>query len=152
MPDDRRFAFEVTARSSADAATLFALEADGSRWSQWAAPLVPRSFWERHGDPAPAGVGAIRALGLPPLLMREETVGYEPDHRHAYVLRSRVPMRDYRAEVVLTARPEGGTDLVWRGSFAEIVPGSGPVLRAALRMLISVLARRLVRFAERGSA
>jgi hypothetical protein len=151
MPDGRRFAFEVTARSSADAATLFALEADGSRWSQWARPLVPRSFWERHGDPAPDGLGAIRALGLPPLLMREETVGYEPNRRHAYVLRTRAPLRDYRAEVLFTARPDGGTDLVWRGSFAELIPGSGPVLRAALRTLISMLTRRLVRFAERGS-
>ncbi|HET9142099.1 SRPBCC family protein [Actinophytocola sp.] len=151
MPDGQRFSFEVTARSSADAATLFALEADGSRWSEWARPLIPRSFWERHGDPAPAGVGAIRALGLPPLLVREETVAYEPDRRHGYVLRTWMPVRDYRAEVVLTPRPEGGTELVWRGSFAELIPGSGPVARAALRALIALLARRLVRFAERDS-
>src|SRR5205814_5153718 len=76
MPDGREYSFEVTARSSADPATLFALEADGSRWSEWAKPLVPQSFWERTGDPAPGGVGAIRRLGLRPMVGREETVDY----------------------------------------------------------------------------
>ncbi|HEU5470829.1 MAG TPA: SRPBCC family protein [Actinophytocola sp.] len=150
MPEPRRFTFEVTARSSAAPATLFALEADGSQWSRWA--LIPHSFWERQGDPAPAGIGAVRALGLRPLLVREETVTYEPDRRHAYVMRSRMPVRDYRGELELTPRPDGGTDLVWRGSFTELVRGSGPVARAALRLMIVLLARRLVRFAERGSA
>ena len=152
MPDARRFAFEVTARSSADAARLFELEADGSRWSEWAKPLVPTSTWERQGDPAPGGVGAIRRLGLPPVIVREETVEYEQDRRHVYVMRTPVPIRDYRAEIVLTPRAGGGTDLVWRGSFTERIPGSGPVFRVLLRGLISLLARRLVRAAELGSA
>lgn len=145
----RRFDFEVTARSTADPATLFALEADGSRWSEWAAPLVPRSSWEREGDPAPGGVGAIRRLGLRPLLVREETVEYEQDRRHAYVMRTPMPVRDYRAELVLTPRPGGGTDLVWRGGFTERIPGTGPLFRAALKRTITHLTRRLVRHGER---
>jgi hypothetical protein len=149
MPVGRRFAFEVTATSTADAATLFALEADGSRWSQWARPLVPQSTWERTGHPEPGGVGAIRRLGLRPLWVREETVEYEQDRRHGYAMRTPLPIRDYRAELVLTPRAGGGTDLVWRGGFVERVPGSGPVLRAVLRAAISFLAKRLVRAAER---
>jgi polyketide cyclase/dehydrase/lipid transport protein len=145
----RTFDFEVTARSTADPATLFALEADGSRWSEWAGLLAPQSFWERQGDPPPGGVGAIRRLGLRPFLVREETVEYEQDHRHAYVMRTPVPVRDYRAELVLTPRTEGGTDLVWRGRFTERIPGTGPLFRATLKRTITHLARRLVRHAER---
>jgi Polyketide cyclase / dehydrase and lipid transport len=151
MPDGREYAFEVTARSTADAATLFALEADGGRWSEWAKPLVPQSSWERTGDPAPGGVGAVRLLGLKPLLVREETVEYEQDRRHVYVMRTPMPLRDYRAEFVVTPRAAGGADVVWRGRFTERVRGSGPVLRGALRGMLSVLLRRLVRAAERGS-
>lgn len=145
----RTFDFEVTARSTADPATLFALEADGSRWSEWAGMLAPRSSWERQGDPAPGGVGAIRLLGLRPFLVREETVEYEQDRRHVYVMRTPIPVRDYRAELVLTPRTEGGTDLVWRASFTERIPGTGPVFRAALKRAIAHLTRRLVRHAER---
>jgi Polyketide cyclase / dehydrase and lipid transport len=147
MPVGRRFTFEITARSSADAAALFALEADGSRWSEWARPLVPQSTWERPGE-----VGAIRLLGLRPLFVREETVEYEQDRRHVYVMLTPMPVRDYRAELVLTPRAGGGTDLVWRGTFVERIRGTGPVFRALLRGLLSVLAKRLVRAAERGAA
>lgn len=149
MPDGRRYTLEVTARSRATAATLFALEADGSRWSEWARPLVPRSSWERQGDPAPGGVGAVRLLGLRPLVVREETVEYEQDRRHAYVMRTPRPVHDYRAELLLTPRSGGGTDLVWRGSFTERVRGTGPVFRLAFQGMLRLLINRLVRAAER---
>jgi hypothetical protein len=154
MPDARRFSVEITARSSADAATLFALEADGGRWSEWARPLVPQSSWERQGEPAPGGVGAVRLLGLRPLWVREETVEYEQDRRHAYVMRTPMPVRDYRAELVLTPRADGedGTDVVWRGSFVERIRGTGPVFRVAVRGLLRVLLKRLIAAAERRPA
>jgi polyketide cyclase/dehydrase/lipid transport protein len=151
MPDARRHSVEITTRSSADAATLFALETDGGRWSQWARPLVPQSAWERQGDPAPGGVGAVRLLGLRPLWVREETIEYEQDRRHVYVMRTPMPVRDYRAELVLTPRADG-TDVLWRGSFIERIRGTGPVFRVAVRGLLWILVKRLIAAAERPSA
>jgi polyketide cyclase/dehydrase/lipid transport protein len=151
MPDARRFSVEITARSSADAATLFAMEADGGRWSEWARPLVPQSAWERQGDPAPGGVGAVRLLGLRPIWVREETVEYEQDRRHVYVMRTPMPVRDYRAELVLTPRADG-TDVVWRGSFVERIRWTGPVFRLTVRGLLRVLLKRLIAGAERRPA
>ncbi|GAA2988951.1 Polyketide cyclase / dehydrase and lipid transport [Actinokineospora diospyrosa] len=145
----RTFAFEISTSSSANASTLFALVSDGNRWSEWARPVVAESFMEREGDPAPGGVGAIRVLGRKPVLVREETVEYEQDRRHAYVLRSASPVKDYRGEVTFVPRDGGGTDLVWRISFIERVPGTGSVLRAGLRTFIQDLAKRLVQAAER---
>ena len=147
MSNTRQFTIEVTARSRADAATIFALEADGGRWSSWARPLVPQSAWERQGEPAPGGVGAVRLLGMRPLWVREETVAYEQDRRHEYVMRTPMPVRDYRAELVLTPAGEG-TDVVWRGSFVERIPGTGPVFRVLVRGLLSVLLKRLLAAAE----
>lgn len=148
----RKFSFEVTKTSSAPAATLFQLVTDGGRWSEWAKPIVLQSSWARQGDPAPGGIGAVRKVGLWPMLVQEETVEYEQDRRHAYrLIAPRSLAKDYRAEVVLTPNASGGTDIRWSGSFTEGVRGTGPAMRAALGGAVKFFAGRLVRAAERES-
>jgi Polyketide cyclase / dehydrase and lipid transport len=146
--DGRRFSVTATAHSRADAATLFRLVADGGRWSEWAGPFVPRSSWERQGDPSPGGIGAIRRLGRWPVVVREETVAYEQDRRHGYALRTPAPVRGYRAEVTFEPRDGGGTDVVWRGTFTELIPGTGPLAARVFQLLLRSLTRRLVGAAE----
>lgn len=145
----REFSFAVQAQSAARPAQVFAKVTDGPGWSQWAGPLIVTSEWERYGNPVPAGVGAIRRLGLRPVLVREQTVEYEQDRRHAYKLLSGAPVRDYHAEVVLDPRDDGGTRITWRGRFTEQIPRSGPVLRFMLHRLIASFAKRLARSAEK---
>ncbi|GAB3584186.1 SRPBCC family protein [Amycolatopsis endophytica] len=143
----KTFTFEVTRTSTAAPATLFRLETDGARWSEWAKPLIVVSRWDRWADPV-GGVGAIRAVGAWPLLMREETLEYEQDRRHVYTLAEPAAVRDYRGEVLF--EPHGtGTRLTWRGSFREKVPGTGPIAHAALRTAIKFLSAKLVKAAER---
>lgn len=147
--EGRRFSFAATAHTTADAATLFRLESDGGRWAEWAGPFAPRSSWERQGDPAPGGLGAIRRLGLWPVVVREETVAYEPDRLHGYALRTSGPLRDYRAEVTFAPDGDGGTTIVWRGGFTELVPGTGPLVERLMLWVLRSLLRRLVAAAER---
>lgn len=139
----RTFSFEVTALSGADAVTLFDLVADGGRWSRWAGIS---SSWERQGDPPPGGVGAIRRLGRWPVVVREETVAYEQDRLHRYTMLTWAPLREYHAEVVLEPR-ESGTHVAWRGTFAELVPGTGPLIEWVMKRIFGLLTRRLVRAA-----
>jgi hypothetical protein len=147
----KRFTFEINRVSSASAATLFRLETDGGRWSAWAKPVILQSSWERQGDPAPGGVGAVRRVGLWPLLMREETVEYEQDRRHLYrLIGPATPAKDYQGELLLTPNAAGGTDLRWRGSFTEGLAGSGPATLVVMRGAISVISGLLVKAAERG--
>ncbi|SDJ22741.1 Polyketide cyclase / dehydrase and lipid transport [Actinokineospora alba] len=143
------YAVEVTASSRADAATIFALVADGARWSEWAGPVIAHSSLERLGDPAPGGVGGVRLLGRKPVLVREETLEYEQDRRHVYALRTPSPMKDYQGEITLTPREDGGTEVVWRASFTELVPGTGPILRFGLNKGIKMLSRKLISAAQR---
>ncbi|ERR1700742_458530 len=151
MPD-RNFSFEITRTSTAPAATLFRLVTDGGNWSKWAKPIVVHSSWARQGDPAPGGIGAIRKVGMWPLLVQEETVEYEQDRRHAYKLVGPpTPAKDYAGEVILTPNATGGTDIRWTGSFTEGVPGTGPVMRAAMGGAVRFFAGRLVKAAERES-
>ncbi|BBZ44001.1 SRPBCC family protein [Mycobacterium parmense] len=146
----RKFSFEVTRTSSAPAATLFRLVADGASWSRWAKPIVVQSSWARQGDPAPGGVGAIRKVGMWPVLVQEETVEYEQDRRHAYkMVGPATPVKDYSAEVVFTPNAAGGTDIRWTGSFVERVRGTGPLMRGVMGGAVRFFADRLVRAAER---
>ncbi|MTD58441.1 SRPBCC family protein [Amycolatopsis pithecellobii] len=143
----RTFSFEVKRTSSAPPGVLFRLETDGARWSDWAKPL--RSRWERWADPV-GGVGAIRRVGLFPVLMYEETIEYEQDRRHVYTFARLAPVLDYRGEVTFTPTLTGGTDLRWRGSFRERFPHTGPFIRHFLSGAITIISAQLVRAAERG--
>ncbi|WP_405164395.1 SRPBCC family protein [Nocardia sp. NBC_01499] len=146
-----RLSFEVNRISSAPPETLFALETDGANWSQWSKPVIAQSSWDRQGDHEPGGLGAIRKVGLWPMFLREETVGYEQDRRHVYrFIGPFQPVRDYRAEVVFAPTPAGGTDLRWTASFrASSLPGVDLATLFLNRMIIRALAARLIRAAER---
>jgi Polyketide cyclase / dehydrase and lipid transport len=149
----RNYFFEVTRTTSAPAATVFRLVADGANWSAWAKPIVVHSSWARQGNPAPGGIGAVRKVGMWPVYVQEETVAYEPDRRHAYKLVGpRTPAKDYSGEVVLTPNPSGGTDIRWTGSFTEGVRGTGPLMRAAMGGAVRFFAGQLVKAAERECA
>lgn len=145
----RTFSFEINRTTSASAAALFRLETDGARWSEWAKPVVFQSSWEQPGEPAPGGFGAIRKVGLWPVLMREKTVEYEADRRHVYELMGRGPVLDYRGEMLLTPNAAGGTDVCWTGSFSERLRGTGPVMLVAMRGAVQLILGRLVTAAER---
>src|SRR5262245_7836946 len=84
--------FRLIVESAAPAGEVFALLADGASWSSWAGPLIPRSRWYRTGSPEPGGVGAIRELGLRPVLSREEIVEFVPPRRLAYTIVSGIPV------------------------------------------------------------
>jgi uncharacterized protein YndB with AHSA1/START domain len=149
----RKFTFEVNRTSSAPPATLFRIETDGARWSEWAKPIVFQSGWETQGHPEPGGIGAVRRVGLWPMVMLEKTVEYEQDRRHVYALIApKTPALDYHGEALFTANASGGTDIRWRGWFTEGVPGTGPVMQALLRGAIQVISLRLIRAAEREAA
>ncbi|WP_020663285.1 SRPBCC family protein [Amycolatopsis benzoatilytica] len=139
----RRYSFEVNRVSTAPPPVLFRLESDGSLWADWAKPLIWQSRWARRGDDG--RVGAVREVGLWPVLLRERTVEYESDRRHVYTFDGSGPVRDYRAEVTFTPNAAGGTDLRWTGSFEPRIPGTGELAKFALRSVIGFLASRLAK-------
>jgi uncharacterized protein YndB with AHSA1/START domain len=132
------------ARSSAPPERVFALLEAGDRWQEWAGPFVPRSRWQVPGEPV-GGVGAVRRLGVGPLVSRERVVEHEPPYRLVYVVDSPGPYRDYRSEVRLERTAEGGTDITWSSTFEPIVPGTGRLLRWFLRLVVGSFARNLAK-------
>jgi hypothetical protein len=85
---------------------------------------VLQSEWEREDQPPPAGLSAIRKLGIWPMLGREETIIYEQDLRHVYALLGGAASwaRDYQGEVTFRQVPFSGTEVWWRASFVPTTP------------------------------
>lgn len=137
---------ELVARARTDASPdrVFALLEAGDRWQEWAGLFVPRSRWQVPGDPR-GSVGAVRRLGVGPLVSLERVVEHQPPHRLSYVVDSRAPYRDYRSTVTLTRTAGGGTDIVWRSTFEPIVPGTGRLMRWLLARIVGSFAKNLAR-------
>lgn len=97
-----------------------------------------RSVLERDGEPAPNGVGAIRALHSvgPPL--REEVIAYEPPSRFSYKILSGVPVRDHVGTVELTPSG-GGTKVVYAIHTTPTVPVVGGLVVAVVRQAVKQL-------------
>jgi hypothetical protein len=136
----------TTGHSAAPRGTVFALLEDANRWKDWG--RFPMTRYEREGDPPPHGVGAVRRFGTRFFSSREEVVAHEPPYHLAYVLLSGVPVRDYRADVNLTADGDG-TRITWSATFAPKYRGTGWLLTPFLRLILRDFTRRLARHAAR---
>ncbi|MEY3360614.1 MAG: hypothetical protein RL531_333 [Actinomycetota bacterium] len=143
----RRYEYTVRVHTAAPPADVWDLLVDATGWPRWTP--VPTAVYERDGEPAPHGIGAIRRLGRGRLVSREEVVAFEAPHHFAYVLLSGLPLRAYRADVHLV--PDGsGTEIEWSGGFDATSRVAGSFWNAVLRFgIIRTIARALAREADR---
>jgi uncharacterized protein YndB with AHSA1/START domain len=141
-------AYEVTAHSTASPDRVFELLADAYSWPQWAGPLTAHGSWEREGAPPPGGVGAIRKLGRWPIYGREEIVAYEPPTHLAYTILKGQPVRNYRSDVTLTPDRDG-TLITWAATFDPLIPGTGKLVTALFRRIITRFANGLAAHAAK---
>ena len=141
--------YELTVASSAPPVAVFEVLADATRWREWAGRTVTVSDWERDGDPAPGGVGAIRRLGRPPAFALEEILEYDPPHHLAYTIVRGLPVRGYHADIDLLAATDGGTTIRWAGAFEPKLPGTGALFAAILERIVHGYATSAAAEAER---
>jgi uncharacterized protein YndB with AHSA1/START domain len=141
--------YELTVASSAPPVAVFEVLADATRWREWAGRTVTVSDWERVGDPAPGGVGAIRRLGRPPAFALEEILEYDPPHHLAYTIVRGLPVRGYHADIDLLAATDGGTAIRWAGAFEPKLPGTGALFAAILERIVHGYATSAAAEAER---
>jgi uncharacterized protein YndB with AHSA1/START domain len=140
--------YEFTVPSLAAPAAVFEVIADATRWREWAGPTVAVSEWDREGDPAPGGEGAVRKLGRWPAFSREEITEYGPPHHLAYTILSGLPVRGYHADVDVFATTTGST-IRWAGAFEPKIPGTGALFAVVLGRIVRGFARHAAREAER---
>lgn len=141
-----RHRVHVEARAEAPPEAVWELLADPEEWPRFTD--VRRAVIERDGTPERLGVGMVRRLATGPVVIREEIVAFDPPRHQGYVIRSGLPVRDYRADVTLTP-VGGGTHIRWESSFDSALPGLGSLVRAAMTIAIGRTATGLARAAER---
>ncbi|MDQ1431186.1 MAG: hypothetical protein QOF40_1788 [Actinomycetota bacterium] len=140
--------YDLTVHAAAPAEVVFEVLADATRWREWAGAMIDTSDWEREGDPAPGGVGAIRRLGRKPVYSREQIVEYVPPVHLAYTLLSGIPARGYHADIDLRA-DAAGTTIHWCAAFEPRIAGTGALLATVLRRIVLGYARAAAAEAER---
>jgi len=107
-----------------------------------------KSELEREGDPAPNGVGAIRALIAVGPPIREEVVAYERPSRFSYKVLSGLPVRDHLGTVSLEPSDDG-TRVTYALKAVPTVPFAGGVVMLALERAVTELLNGVVSEAER---
>lgn len=121
---------------------------DVDQWTTWTRPLLARTTWERWGDPAPGGVGAVRRLGLWPFIIRELITAYERGKRQEYTVLTPHLFSAYIGGVVLSRRNDGGTRITWSVDFTPRFSVLGSVSTFALSRVIGQLVQKLARAAD----
>jgi len=122
---------ERTARASAS--RIFQLLYDGPSWPRWS--KFTKFRLEKKGISERLGIGAIRVMSTRISRVREQIIDAEPDTRFSYTLLSGLPLKDYRADVELTAFGEN-TRIVWRARFRPQFWGTGWFWRMIIQFVI----------------
>jgi hypothetical protein len=135
----------VTAESRATPSQVWTLLADGPSWTRWAG--FDKVGYDREGDPAPHGLGAVRRIRIGRLTSTENVLAFEEDRRLSYDYVGTLPFKTYRADVTLTA-VEGGTLIDWRSQFTTKYPFTGALLRLVMTRVLADISKRLAAAAE----
>lgn len=126
--------------------TVFDVLTDHRRYAEMT--RLRKSVLEREGEPAPNGVGAIRALIAVGPPIREEVVAYERPSRFSYKVLSGLPVRDHLGTVLL--EPSGdGTRVTYALRAIPTVPLAGAVVMSVLKRAVTELLNGVVTEAER---
>jgi uncharacterized protein YndB with AHSA1/START domain len=147
---ERAIKVQASATSKAPPPMVFALLKDGASWPDWT--IFDAFELVRPGEGGPSGVGEIRVFSTALTRAREEIVELVPDRRLSYILLSGFPFNDYRADVDLSARPDGGTMISWRSSFDPKYPGTGWFWRLFMTIVLRKIASDLAAAAEKRAA
>jgi polyketide cyclase/dehydrase/lipid transport protein len=120
---------------------------DGTTWPDWT--IFDAFELVRPGEGGPGGVGEIHVFSTALTRAREEIVELVLDRRLSYVLLSGFPLTDYRADVDLSARADGGTSISWRAAFNPKYPGTGWSCRLFVTAVLKKIAADLAAGAEK---
>jgi Polyketide cyclase / dehydrase and lipid transport len=137
---------DETVMTQADAASVYALLADGSTWPQWS-PLGSFELIE-PGQGTPEGLGAVRLFTTGRHRSRERVVTCQPGEVFAYELEAGLPLQDYKAVITLL-QGGGGTTINWHSTFRPKVPGTGWLYRRELGKFIRKTVEGLAAAADR---
>jgi uncharacterized protein YndB with AHSA1/START domain len=133
---------EGVTRAAPEAVWELVANADSyHEWGPWSA-----SGYQSPGDPAHGGVGAIRSMRYGHTITVERVLEAEKARRLVYTVVKGIPVRNYRAEVMLT--PDGaGTRIHWSADWDRTL--GGRMVHRRLRSIYPDVVARLIAAADR---
>jgi len=114
---------------------VWAVLSEHRRMPEWLTPGI-KVYVKPEGVPAPNGVGAVRVMRRGGYRGEEKVVVFEPPHRLSYTVIRGFPVAEHLGEMVLES-VEGGTKLVWTVTFRPRYFGTGWVLNAIVKRVLS---------------
>jgi hypothetical protein len=128
---------QATATTSATPEEVFRHLAVPEAWGAWGKFPTPAKQ-VRKGDTTTYGVGTVKKIWP----ASEQTVAYEPYSHFGYIALAGLPVRRYRSDVFLEARGSG-TAIRWEAVFEPLVPGTRPLLRFSLGLMLKAFVKWL---------
>ncbi len=143
----RELRVEARAETKAPAELVWSMVSDAVQYAVWGP-------WDASGYEAPGaeeaqGVGATRWMRLGRTRTVERILELQPVHRLAYTVVRGVPVRHYRAEVVLEPT-DRGTEVRWSATWANTLLGR--IVRRRLATFYPEMVGQLVAAADRNSS
>ena len=135
----------VSRRTSVPLERIWEVLQDHEGMSTWS-PAVSVSV-ERPGLLGLNGVGTVRRVGGPGVVIREEITEYDPLRRLSYRAVSGIPFRNYTGEVLL-----GATGSTTGVTWILACDNTFPPIRFALRMFAWMFLGALLRAAQRNQS
>lgn len=118
---------EGTATTTASREAVWALLADGSKWTEWGA-------WSANEvEGGEQRLGAERVIVRKPFRVRERFTEWVPNERLGYEMLDGMKVEGYRSVVTLEDAPGGGTLVRWRSTYDRASPVTAVLLRLAVR-------------------
>lgn len=121
-------AIDFTRSTAAAPDAVWRLLADSATWPRW----TPIEHYTPVQPAGADGTGEVRVFKTGRVTVREQIVESRPLERLSYVLLDGLAVRDYRANIDLTASQDGGTRIRWHTAFRAKAPGTGWLYRRAL--------------------
>jgi uncharacterized protein YndB with AHSA1/START domain len=134
------------AKTKARVELVWSMVSDAEQYAHWGP--WDGSGYESPGVDDPHGVGATRWMQLGRTRTVEEILELEPIHRVVYTVVRGIPVRNYRAEVILDAEG-GGTDIQWSASWDNTFLGR--IVHRRLATFYPEMMGQLVAAADRKS-
>ena len=140
----------VSRRIDAPADVVFDVLTDARRYPEYTP--IRRVEMEREGEGDPNGEGAIRALHVVGPTIRERVIEHERPERFSFEVVSGAPGISAYVGTQTYGAEASGTRVTYRVELSPAIPGTGPVVAAAIRGAIEVLMRLADRESRRRMA